>query len=55
MSTRLTQAEWRAVNAALAEILAGEWEPAEGTSEADYRSAKAKVEKRIRWKAGELA
>jgi hypothetical protein len=51
--TRLTQRELRAINEALANVLAGELEPADGTSAEDYESAKAKIERRIHWKEAE--
>ena len=50
---RLTQRELRAINEALANALAGELVPANGTSAEDYESAKAKIEARINWKEGE--
>jgi hypothetical protein len=50
---RLTQRELRAINAALAELLAGELEPADGTQPEDYESAKAKIESRIDWRPEE--
>lgn len=50
---RLTQKELRAINEALAQILAGEFEPTHGTSAEDYDSAKAKIEGRIHWRDGE--
>lgn len=50
---RLTQKELRAINAALAEIMAGEFDPAEGLSYEDYESAKAKIEARIHWREEE--
>jgi hypothetical protein len=48
----LTQQELRAINEALAARLAGEIEDT-GISPGDYESAKAKIEARIRWRAGE--
>lgn len=52
-SARLTQRELRAINEALGQLLAGEFEPTHGTSGGDYESAKAKIEGRIRWREGE--
>lgn len=52
-SPRLTQRELRAINGALTFILAGEFDPADGTEFEDYESAKAKIEDRINWKDGE--
>ena len=51
--SRLTQKELRAINEALAARLAGEIEDVEGVTDEDYESAKAKIERRINWKAGE--
>ena len=46
-SSRLTQKELRAINEAL------EIEDVDGVTDGDYESAKAKIERRINWKAGE--